>query len=108
MLTEVTRQELWQIYVLMKALEDAKDTQDPSTLRVLIETHRLTWEQCPTWLLKERTVLMSLPKYMPIEAMVRKLGLMTFRQVFEGPDGEETLVSHEDIYKIMVHPFASL
>lgn len=95
MLTEASEQTLWRTFELMKAIEEAKNTLDESRLCHLIETYRLTWEQCPTLLLKKRTVLMSLLKYMPIEALVRKLGLMTSHQVFDGPNGEGTLVSHK-------------
>ncbi|XP_052270515.1 RNA-binding protein RO60-like isoform X1 [Dreissena polymorpha] len=89
--TDVTTQTMVNITNLMSALDDAKRTDNPENLCNLIRAHRLTWEQCPTRLLKNRSVLMCLLQQMPIEATVRKLGLMTCHTVFDDADGEESL-----------------
>ncbi|WAQ97839.1 RO60-like protein [Mya arenaria] len=85
------QQALDAVGTLLGGIEHSMQTTDAQELCELIDTHKLTWEQCPSQLLKDKGVWRKLIPHMPIEALVRNLGRMTQIELFEGEEGRETL-----------------
>ncbi|XP_072016161.1 RNA-binding protein RO60-like isoform X2 [Amphiura filiformis] len=101
------------VMMLLRAVEDAKVSDDQTEIMTLIEEHNLVREHIPTKFLKEKDIWRSLLQQMPMTAMIRNLGKMSSIELLAPLSDEANLVcerlqSDERLKKARIHPFSIL
>jgi len=98
----------WDLLPYLEAVDEGLRTTDPERAVALITKHNLVREQISTGVLKSVPVWGALLKTMPMTALLRNLGSMTNKGVFD--DGElldlaiGTLTNEDAIKKSRIHP----
>lgn len=84
--------ELRKVVELIENIERAMTVTDEDEMCDLIHKWGLVREQCPSQLLNSQKVWIALLEKMPVEAMIRNLGVMSSHGLFQNGSDDERMV----------------
>ncbi|KAK7110605.1 RNA-binding protein RO60-like [Littorina saxatilis] len=106
------RDDLEKVHKYLKAVEEAKQCQDVERTSELIKEHDLVREQLRTEMLNEPDIWSVMLPSMPLTALIRNLGKMSFLNLFDDPERTQIVISKLNnvnaMKKARVHPFKLL